>query len=193
MRFRRCRKRSLKDAAAVLSLFVVLSPSDARAHRNHSSLPPSASRALPRAGAAAKRHSAREGRWGRRASVVLQLVTDQDSKERWVSPAVEGETQPSVFSFLFDVVVTRLFSPVFAKFSWTFFRPFFFFFYFLLSFSFSLKKKVYTFHPPTCTYTAAITRVYLRHLRPQRDPPIISQHVALTKLWISHRHKCATY
>jgi hypothetical protein len=71
-------------------------------------------------------------------------------------------------SFLFDVVVTRLFLPVFAKFSWTFFHSYIF----LLLLS--LKKKVYTFHPPptytfllTCTYTA-ITRVYLCHLRPQR-------------------------
>ncbi len=115
-----------------------------------------------------ERERERDGRRGRRASVVLQLVTEQDSKERWVSPALEGETKPSVLSFLFDVVVTRLFLPVFAKFSWTFFHSYIF----LLLLS--LKKKVYTFHPPptytfllTCTYTA-ITRVYLCHLRPQR-------------------------
>jgi hypothetical protein len=124
-----------------------------------------------------ERERERDGRRGRRASVVLQLVTDQDSKERWVSPAVEGETQPSVFSFLFDVVVTRLFSPVFAKFSWTFFCPFFR--KLLLSFSFSRKKKVYTFHPPytflltcTCGYFTG-TNALLTNLPLSFAPPLV--------------------
>jgi hypothetical protein len=60
-------------------------------------------------------------------------------------------------SFLFDVVVTRLFLPVFAKFSWTFFHSYIF----LLLLS--LKKKVYTFHPPPYLHISPYVYLYSYH------------------------------